>query len=90
MNIRIQLKILRLKREMSRIKSHGKIRAAAFLVGRIDGRVQTMPIMRARGRYQMPARRKPKHPDLVRIDMPLRGVEAYKPQCPLRIFQRHR
>ena len=42
MNIRIQLINLGVEREMPRIKSHGKIRAAAFFVCRIDSRVQTL------------------------------------------------
>ena len=39
---------------------------------------------------QVAARRKSKHADLVRIDMPLGGMKADQPQGPLRIFQRHR
>jgi hypothetical protein len=36
-------------------RQHRKIRVAACLVGRIDGRVQTTLKMRAHRRYQMPA-----------------------------------
>jgi len=38
----------------------------------------------------MPARRKPEHSNLVRIDVPLRGMKAHQPHRPLRIFQCNR
>jgi hypothetical protein len=54
------------KREMARINGHRKIRAAAFFVGGIYSRVQTLIKVRANSCRQMPAGRKPKQPDLAR------------------------
>ena len=78
------------KCQMARIKRYRKIRTAAFFVGRIDRRIQPLLEMRADGCHQMPACRKPQYADLVRIDMPLRGMKPYQPHRPLRILQRHR
>ena len=39
---------------------------------------------------QMPTRRKSKHSNLVRIDMPLSRMKAHQPDRSLRIFQRLR
>ncbi len=74
---------------MSRIKSDRKIRAAAFFVGGITRRVQTMGKMRAYRGDQMAASRKAKHSDLVRIDVPFGGVKADKANGPLGVLQRH-
>ena len=77
-------------RQMPRINSHCKIRAAAFFVSGIDSRIQTPLKFGAHRHHQMPACRKPKHSYLVRINVVLRCVKAHQPQRPLRIFQRHR
>jgi hypothetical protein len=46
-NIRIQRKTIIRKRQMPRIDSHRKIRAAAFFVSRIDSGIQPVLKMRA-------------------------------------------
>ena len=89
-NIRIQLETVISNGQMAWIKSHRKIRAATYFVGRVGSWVQTLCKMSTDRCYQMSACRKPEHSNLVRIDMPLRGVEADQPHCPLRIFQGHR
>src|SRR5882724_3035698 len=88
LNIWIQLELLFVRPQMPRIKRHRKIRPAAFFVRRIHGRIQPPRKMRADIRYQVPACRKSQHANLVRIDVPLRRVQAHQPYCPLRILQR--
>ena len=74
---------------MPRIKGHPEIRAAAFLVSRINSRVQALLKCVLIAATRCPPA-EPKHSNLVRIDVPLRGVKAHQPHRPLRIFQRHR
>lgn len=74
--------------QMSRIQSDREIRARALLVSLVRTRIQTLLEVRAYRGDHMPARRHAEDADLVRIDMPLRGMEAHKIHCPLGIFQR--
>ena len=73
---------------MSWIDRNGKIRTAANVVGCIHGCIGTLREMRADIRHHVPARRKSKHANLVRIDVPLRCVKAHEPNCPLCVFKR--
>jgi hypothetical protein len=75
-------------RQMPGIDRDGKVRPAAFPVGRIQRRIHVVLESRAGLCHQITARRKSEHAHLVRIDMPLGGVQAYQPQRSLRIFQR--
>jgi hypothetical protein len=61
---------------MTRVNSYREIRAAAFFVRAIYGGIQTPFEVGAHRGYQMPASGKPKHTDLVRIDVSLRRMEA--------------
>jgi len=59
---------------MTRINCHGKIRATAFFVCRIDRLIQTVREIRTDFRHQIPARRETNHSDLAGIDVPIRGM----------------
>ena len=76
-NIGIQPRTVFRKRQMPGIDRDRKVRPAAFSVSRIDSRIQTMLKMYAHRCHQMPACRKSKHSNLVRVDMPLRSVKTY-------------
>src|SRR5438105_13174397 len=73
---------------MPRIESDREIRAAARPVGRVHGWVETLLEMCAHRRDHMPAGRKAEYSDLVRIDMPPRGVEAHQSHSSLSVLQR--
>jgi hypothetical protein len=54
-DIRIQLKLFIGNPQMSRIKGHREIRAAAYFIGRIYSRIQTFIEVRADICHQVPA-----------------------------------
>ena len=54
-DIGIQLKLVRPNLEVSGVKGHGEIRAAAFFVRRIYSRIQTFVKVRADIGHQVPA-----------------------------------
>ena len=89
-NIRIQLKILIVVPQMSRIKAIAK-----------SGRQLSLSAASTAGYKRLskcvliavticPPGRKADHANLVRINLPLGGVKAHQPHRPLRIFQRQR
>src|SRR5215204_4126726 len=73
----VQLKLVVSSPQAPRIKHYRKVRATAFFIGGVYGRIQTLLEMRAHRRRQVSARRKPEYSDLLRIDMPLRGIKAH-------------
>src|SRR5262249_23823961 len=70
--------------EMPRIECYREIGAAALAVGGIHRRIETLVKVRAYRGDHMATCRKADHPDPLRIDMPIRGVEAHQSQRPLR------
>src|SRR6185369_2651363 len=84
-NVRIQSVSLT-SPQMARINCNSKIWTAAFLVSRIARRVQTSLECRADLRHEVSTGRKPKHANLVRIDVPLRGMQSHQTHRPLRIL----
>jgi len=73
-------------RHMARIERHCKIWTAAFLVNPINWLIYFL-LMRANGRNQMTACRKPQHPDLVRVNFPVSRVMPDQTQRSLGILQ---
>jgi hypothetical protein len=62
---------------MAWINRHSEIRATADLIGSITGRIKPILVPRAGLRHEITARRKPHYPDLMWINMPLRGVISH-------------
>jgi len=87
-DVRIQRDAVLGQRQVPRIQRDSEIRTAAFLVRRIDRLVRTLREMRADVRDQVAASGKSEHADLVRVDMPLGGVQAQQSDCSLRVLQR--
>ena len=83
----VRIPFRRRERQMPRINSHRKIRAATLFVGGIYRRVQTLIKVRTDRCREMPAGRKPKHTNLVRIDVQVHRVQTHQPYRPLGIFQ---
>lgn len=69
------------------IQRDGEIRAAAFAIGGIDGRVGAMIGMGADVGDEVAAGGKAEHADFVRINMPFGGVVPNEAEGALRIFQ---
>src|ERR1700737_2591575 len=68
-DIRIQLEFFVVNPQMAWINSHRKIRAAAFFVGRIDSRVNTLLKMRSLTHPLTPRAQKANSPRLVGFNL---------------------
>src|SRR3954468_1504719 len=78
-NVGIQREVCFGYGQMSGIESDRKIWSAAYSVGRVDGRIESFVKVGADRRDHVSTRRKSDYSDLVRVEMPLRRVEAHQP-----------
>lgn len=89
-NIGIQFQSARAHGKMAGVDGNGKVRAATLLIGSINFGIDALIEMDTRRGYEMSARRKSKHSDFVRIDVPFHSMKANQADCPLGIFQSDR
>jgi hypothetical protein len=75
-DVRAQAQVRPRRPQVAGVDDNSEVRSAAQLIGGIQRRIRPLREVRADGSGEVPAGGKADYADLVRVDMPLRGVLA--------------